>query len=102
MPTSSALIQTTRMQLYTEKVLVNISQLLKLIKEVRAEVLLYDFNDVKKDRKATIDSVKRENEATMISLGEKFREVEKLEQLAILGLRGLESPGDKIGVKDVQ
>lgn len=71
------------MQLYTEKIIVNVSQLLRLIKEIRAQVLVNDYVDIKRETKSKVDEVKRENEHAMVRLADQYREALRLEEQAL-------------------
>ena len=57
-------MQSLKMQVITEQVLGNISNLLEFIGKVRTQVvLLHDFTDIKKETKANNDDIRRSSES---------------------------------------
>ena len=81
--TSLALTKSIRMQIQTEKAIINVSRMLKLIREVRGQVLLHDCDDIKKETKERTDNVKRENEAVIDRLKTRHREAERIIEEAL-------------------
>ena len=68
-----------RMQMATEKVIVNVGQLLALIKDIRSQVLMHDYTDIKRETKANNEEVKRGNQIVMTRIWDKKREIERIE-----------------------
>lgn len=78
-----ALTKSIRMQIQTEKAIINVSRMLKLIREVRGQVLLHDCDDIKKETKERTDNVKRENEAVIDRLKTRHTEAERIIEEAL-------------------
>ncbi len=78
-PSAEQLVQSMRMQMATEKVIVNVGQLLALIKDIRSQVLMHDYTEIKRETKANNEEVKRGNQIVMTRIWEKMREIERIE-----------------------
>lgn len=57
--------------------------MLRLIREVRGQVLLHDCDDIKKETKERTDKVKRENEAVIDTLKTRHTEAQRIEEEAL-------------------
>lgn len=83
MPSPSAMSNSLRMQLLTERIILSVSKMLELVKEVRAQALIHDYESAKKETKLRNDEIKKENQVQSVRLMEKLNEAERLEQQAL-------------------
>ena len=78
-----------KLQVSNEKVIVNVQQILGLIKEVRALTLMHDDVQLRQESKVRSDEVRRVNKHEMNSLAERISEAETLREEVRRELEGL-------------
>lgn len=81
------------MQLVTEKVLSSVQGMLSLIGEVRSQVvLMHDYTEIKRETKLINDEVRRENEATLARVEDRYRQAERLEGEIVSSMSEVQTP----------
>jgi Surfeit locus protein 5 subunit 22 of Mediator complex len=81
-PTPQVALNSLKMQLSTEKVIVNVQQVLRLITEIRGIALVHDQAGIQDESKHRFDATKDNNRHEIIQLTQRYSELENLEEQA--------------------
>jgi hypothetical protein len=92
-PSAGMAINTLKISIVTEKVIMNVSKLLEIIQAVRNQVLVHDCYAIVNEADRSAKTLSERSTAAVLKLTEKEREVGALIKLANEALLSKKAPG---------